>query len=98
MAVRHVVLFRFVEGVTPEQVAAIETGLATLPGLIPEIRDYRYGRDLGINDGNAEFGVVAEFASVDDYLAYRDHPEHRAVIARCIEPVVAERTALQMNA
>jgi hypothetical protein len=98
MAVRHVVLFRFVDGLTPEQVAAIEDGLAALPGLIPEVRSYRFGRDLGLNDRNAGFGVVAEFDSVDDFVTYRDHPEHRAFIARCIEPAVAERVAVQMDA
>jgi hypothetical protein len=98
MAVRHVVLFRFVDGVTPDQVAAIEEGLAALPGRIPQIRSYRFGRDLGLNNRNAGFGLVAEFDSVDDFVTYRDHPDHQAFIARCIEPAVAERVGVQMEA
>jgi hypothetical protein len=40
--------------------------------------------------------VVADFASVDDYVTYRDHPVHRAVIADHIRPVMAERAAAQI--
>jgi hypothetical protein len=97
MALRHIVLFRFVEAVTPEQVTAIEEGLAALPGLIPEIRGYRYGRDLGLNEANPGFGLVADFDTVEGFLTYRDHPDHQAFIARCIVPAVAERISLQMQ-
>jgi len=97
MTVRHIVLFRFRDEVTPEQVEAIEDGLAALPGLIPEIRSYRYGRDLGLNPANPGFGLVAEFDTTGDFATYRDHPDHRAFIARCIEPAVAERVSMQMD-
>lgn len=97
MAVRHIVLFRFVEGVTEEQVTAIEAGLAELPGRIPEIRRYRHGRDLGLNPANPGFGLVADFDSAEAFATYRDHPDHQAFIARCIVPAVAERISMQME-
>ena len=53
------------------------------------------GRDLGLNEGNATFAVVADFDDVDDYLVYRDDPEHQRVIAECIAPILASRTAAQ---
>ena len=37
-----------------------------MPELIPEIRDYRFGPDLAINDTNWDFVVVGDFASTDD--------------------------------
>ena len=47
--VRHVVLFTWVDGVTPAQIDALKQGLAGMPVAIPEIRDYRFGADLGVN-------------------------------------------------
>jgi len=93
--VRHVVLFNWAEGTAPEQIAALCEGLARLPGLVPEIADYRFGADLGINQGNAQFAVVADFASEQHYLTYRDHPEHRQLIADLVTPIVASRLAIQ---
>jgi len=95
--IRHVVVFRFRPGTTPADVAAIVEGLAGLPHAIAEIAAYRFGRDLAINDGNADFAVVADFAGVDDYIAYRDHPLHRALIAERIAPHIESRTAVQFE-
>jgi hypothetical protein len=94
--VRHVVLFTFREGVTGEQIAAMTEGLTTLPTRIPEILDSRVGQDLEINDGNHQYAVVADFDSVEDYLVYRDHPAHLAVITERIRPIIASRTAVQI--
>jgi Stress responsive A/B Barrel Domain len=92
---RHVVMFGFRDGTTDEQITAMTRGLETLPGLIPEIAEYRVGPDAGINDGNQHYAVVADFGSVDDYLVYRDHPAHLAVIAEVIRPILESRAAVQ---
>lgn len=92
---RHVVLFRWVPDSSPEARAAVSAGLAALPDQIAEIRAYRFGPDAGINAGNFDFGVVADFDDRDAYLTYRDHPAHQQLIAEHIAPIVAERAALQ---
>ena len=94
---RHVVMFRWNDTVDDDQLAAITAALATLPGLIPEIAEYRFGADAGLNEGNFDFTVVADFASVDDYLVYRDHPDHKRVVAELIVPTIAERSAVQFD-
>ena len=63
--------------------------------LVPSLRDYRLGANLGLNPGNFEFAVAADFDDVAGYLAYRDHPSHRAIVAEFIQPIVAERAAVQ---
>ncbi|MCU1498915.1 MAG: Dabb family protein [Acidimicrobiales bacterium] len=95
MSMRHVVLLRFVEGTQPAEVEAITAALSTLPGQIPELADYRVGPDLELADGTWDFGIVADFASVAHYEAYRDHPTHQQVIHDLIAPRVAERAAVQ---
>jgi hypothetical protein len=92
---RHVVLFTWIEDATEEQKAEVAVQLATMPGVIPEIRDYQFGPDAGINSGNHHFAVVADFDSVEDYLVYRDHPTHRAIITDYITPILASRAAVQ---
>ena len=93
--IRHVSLLTWVEGVTPEQVQAVIDGLRALPLQIPELRDYRVGPDLGIDDDTASFVVIAEFDDEDGYRTYRDHPAHRAVGAERILPILAARRAAQ---
>lgn len=95
MSLRHVVLLRFVEGTSPEQVEAVAAGLRSLPARIPELVDYRVGADLGLAEGTWDFGIVADVASVADYQAYRDHPAHQQVIHDLIAPLVADRAAVQ---
>lgn len=92
---RHVVLFRWRPSTTSGDIEAIAAGLAGLPPAIPEIATYRFGPDVGINEGTFDFAVVADFASPDDYLVYRDHPVHKAFIAERIAPHAAERAAVQ---
>jgi hypothetical protein len=59
---RHVAVFTFTAEAIPAQVDALIDGLVRLPGEIPEIRDYRFGRDGGLRPGTADFAVVAATA------------------------------------
>ena len=92
---RHVVLFTFTPQTTTEQQEELARQLRTLPGTIGEIRDYQVGLDAGLNPGNYQFAVVADFDNVADYLVYRDHPVHREIIGKYVTPIVADRAAVQ---
>ena len=93
--IRHVVLLTFVDSATAAQIQAVENALSALPARLPQLQAYDIGRDLRLNDANATFAVVADFASVDDYVVYRDDAEHRRIIAELISPILAGRTAAQ---
>jgi hypothetical protein len=92
---RHVSLLMFTPQTTQEQQQELGRQLRTLPGAIEEIRDYHVGPDAGLNPGNYQFAIVADFASVDDYLVYRDHPVHQELIEKYVQPIVASRAAVQ---
>jgi hypothetical protein len=92
---RHVVLFTFTPQTTTEQQEELALQLRTLPGAIGEIRDYHVGLDAGLNPGNNQFAVVADFDNVEDYLVYRDNPVHRKIIETYVQPIVATRAAVQ---
>lgn len=93
--IRHVVVFEWKDGTTAERVAQFAADLAALPGKIPEIRDYRFGSDAGITDGNADFALVADFDDDEGYRAYATHPDHLPVIER-VKPIIGRRLAVQM--
>jgi len=94
---RHVVMFRWNDDVDPSYGDAVGAELSKLPGLIPEIAAYHHGPDARVNEGNFDYVVVADFASQDDYLVYRDHPDHAVVIAAMIAGRVASRGAVQYD-
>jgi hypothetical protein len=85
----ELVCFRWNEGTTPERVDEVAAALRELPGLIPEIRSFKCGPDVGVNAGNWDFAVVAEFDSIDDQTIYPDHPEHQRVITDLVAPIRA---------
>jgi len=95
--IHHVVTIRWKEGVDAAHGEAVADALRALPSLIPELAAYACGPDLGLAPTNVHFSVAAQFASVDDYVVYRDHPEHQAIIQRLIAPFVSERFAVQFS-
>lgn len=95
---RHVVMFRWNEDVDDAHVAELGRGLDELGRTMPGVIAYRHGPDAGVNQGNFDYVVVGDFATVDDYLVYRDHPEHQALISRLIAGFVSDRSAVQFEA
>ena len=94
---RHVVMFRWKPETPAEAVAEITERLEGLPAIIPQLQAYRLGPDAGVNPGNFDFVVVADFDSSDDYLAYRDDETHRAIAETLIAPRIADRAAVQYH-
>ena len=93
--IRHTVMFRWTSEATEEQKQRAAAEVARLPSLVPSLRAFHAGADLGLNQGNFDFAVTADFDDADGYVAYRDHPEHRAIISQFIQPIAAQRVAVQ---
>lgn len=97
MAIRHIVLFRFAPGTPDERIDDLQAGLDALPPAIPQIRRYEHGRNLGVTPGTWDYGLVAEFDSVDDQRTYRDHPVHQQLIRELVEPITTDRASIQLS-
>jgi hypothetical protein len=97
LMLNHIVMFRFKEGTTSEQVAEITEGLSTLPGEIDALVDYRFGPNAGITESSWDYGVCATFISDADYRIYAEHPAHTAVIRTTIMPAVDEIVRVQFR-
>ncbi len=96
--IHHVAMFRFREGTTIEQIDAAAEALNDLSAQIDALVEYKCGRDLGLMDGTWDFIVVADVATADDFLTYKDHPAHRAVVANFMAPIIAEGARIQFEA
>ena len=95
---RHVVLLRWKPEIPADQVEAITAALQALPAVVPEIRAYSCGPDLGLSgDANSTYAIVADFDDEVGWQAYDTHPEHQSVRADLIRPWLAARTAAQFT-
>ena len=77
----HVVLFKFKPETTAEQAAHLENGLKGLPALIPEIREFRVGRDVVRSERSYDLGLVSGFDDLAALQRYQVHPDHQQVVA-----------------
>ena len=93
--IRHVAVFRFNDDMTAGAIDHIDEMLATLPGIIPEILAFRSGRDIGLTDGAWDYGVVADFASSDNYMTYATNPDHVHMVKNVVGPHVKQSARLQ---
>jgi hypothetical protein len=92
---RHIAMFRWTPEATLEQKETAAAQVALLPTFIDSLRVFASGPDAGVNAGNFEFAVTADFDNLEGYLAYRDDPRHREIIAKYITPILADRAAIQ---
>jgi quinol monooxygenase YgiN len=93
--IRHVALFSWRPEATDQQKQQMVEELRALPPLMTGLCAYHAGPDAGIVEGNFDFAVVADFEDAESYLAYRNHPAHRAVVEQVTTPITRERISVQ---
>jgi hypothetical protein len=93
--IRHVVLFTWTEGMTEVMEQQFAAELTAFASTQPGLGAYHAGPDEGINDGNFDFAVVADFDDVNSYIAYRDNDVHQDIIGRFSRPNTKSRAAVQ---
>jgi hypothetical protein len=90
---RHVVLFKFKDGTSPEKLKEIENAFVALPDKIDVIHDFEWGTDVSV-EGKAQ-GFTHCFlvtfkneADRDTYLPHPAHEEFRAIMSPYLEKVL----------
>ena len=77
---RHVVLFKFKDDATPDQVKQVEKAFLALPSAIKEIKDIEWGVNNSpekLNQGLTHCFFLS-FNNEKDRDAYLPHPAHKA--------------------
>jgi Stress responsive A/B Barrel Domain len=78
---KHVVLFRFKQTTGEAEIDTLIDGLSALPELIPEIREYVFGRDIVRSERSYDFALISAFDDLPAMQRYQVHAEHQKVIA-----------------
>jgi len=74
------------------------SGIRSLPHKIPQIRQFALGENARIDEDTFDLVVIADFDNAEGYAAYRDNPDHRALMENVIRPIVASRAAIEYEA
>lgn len=88
---RHVVLFKFKEDATEEQIQEIETAFAALPSQIDAVHDFEWGTNNspeGLEKGFTHCFLVT-FRSEEARAAYLPHAAHQAFVAK-LQPILED--------
>jgi hypothetical protein len=95
--IKHIVIFKWREGVTEADVSAVLDDLHALPGAIGALEDYLAAPDLGLTEGTGDLAIIATVASPEALRSYLDHPQHVEVVTR-LRAMAESRTAVQVAA
>jgi len=87
---RHIVLFKFKDSATPEQVAAIEKAFGELPSKIDTIKAYEWGPSESVeqkNDGFTHCFLVTfeNKAGLEVYIPHPAHEEFKKLLGGVLE-------------
>jgi len=80
---RHVVLFKFKEETSEDQLVSFEKAFASLADKIPQISDFEWGLNNspeGLDKGFTHCFFVS-FKSEEDRAIYLPHPDHQAFVS-----------------
>ncbi len=91
--VRHVVLFKFNDSSTPEQIAKIEEAFRALPGKIPTIVDLEWGtnnspENLAQGFTHCFFLTFRDEKGRNEYLPHPAHKEFGKMLRPCLDKVL----------
>lgn len=79
---RHVVIFKFKESSSAEDVKEVEDAFRNLQNEIPEIKGFEWGKNNspeGLDDGFTHVFFVS-FVSEEDRAIYLPHPKHKEFV------------------
>jgi hypothetical protein len=91
---RHVVMLKFKDSATPENVKTVEAGFAALAGKIKLIKGFEWGKNSSpenMNQGLTHCFFVT-FSSDKDRDAYLIHPDHKAFVEGVLLPYLDKAT------
>ena len=77
---RHVVMFKFKEGTSKDDIRKVQEAFSALPSKIPQIASYEWGTNNspeGLDKGFTHIFFLT-FKSEEDRAAYLPHPDHKA--------------------
>lgn len=81
---RHLVLFKFKDEASEEDINKIHTSFNALPAIIPEIKDFEWGLNDSPENFHQDFThcyLITFISEQDRDNIYTPHPAHKAFVA-----------------
>ena len=95
--IRHIVVFTWSETADAERRTQAVAALRRLPEEVGGMTALTVAEDVGLTPGNAHAVLLADFPDAEAFARYAQDPVHQAVIAEHIRPVLAARSAVQIE-
>lgn len=96
--VRHVILWKLREELTPEEKntvkQGIKTGLESLLGRVPGLVEIHVNIDGRLDSSNCDVMLDSVLESPEALRGYAQHPDHLAVANGQVRPYTIQRTCL----
>ncbi len=90
---KHIVMWKFKDGVSDEDKLKMKNSLEALKGVAPTLLDIEVGLDVLRTDQLQDCVLYSEFENLDGLKAYAEHPEHVKLLG-FIKSLVCERHAV----
>ena len=87
---RHVLLLKLKESAGPDARTDLVDGFRRLTAEIPNVAAATFGPALGLKGSSgvpADFAVLLDFATPEDFAAYIADPRHQAFVRDVLAPV-----------
>jgi len=78
--IQHLVMLTFKPETDQDHIDELERRLGILPAVVPEIRQYDFGRDILCSERSFDFGLVSAFEDLEALQRYQKHPRHQEVL------------------
>ena len=95
--IRHIVVFRFQDGVPDADRVDLLAGLRALPERFPVMREFTMGVNQSRRDDRFTHGFTAEFDDFDSLDWYLESEEHERFVAEEFRPLIAERAIVSFE-
>jgi hypothetical protein len=95
--IRHVVVFTWSESADEEARIRAVSALRRLPEDVGGMSAMTVAEDAGLTPGNAHAVLIADFPDAAAFARYAADPAHQAVLAEHVRPVLAARSAVQIE-
>ena len=78
--IKHVVMLKFKKDAREAGISELENKMGALPGEIPEIMTFEFGRDVIRSERSYDFALVSVFEDIESVKRYQIHPRHQEVL------------------
>ncbi len=78
--IKHIVMWKFKEGVSEADKLEMKQQLEALKGVVPSLLEIEVGLDVARKDASMDMALYSEFHTMEDLAAYAGHPEHLKVV------------------